>query len=192
MTLISKLELRKTLLSKRRQVTATERQIAGQEAAKLFSATEIFQQSQHIACYYPLLNEFDCLPIIQEIWAAKKNCYLPVSTTDKKLDFLSYQENTKLQPNQYLIFEPVGMANISLDELDIVLLPLVGFDSQGNRLGMGGGYYDRTFEIMRNTNNQKCLLIGLAYEFQQVPALPEDPWDVALDGVLTEERIIFV
>ncbi len=190
MTIISKLELRKTLLTKRRQVTAIERQVAGQEAAKLFSATEIFQNSQHIACYYPLPNEFDCLPIIQAIWTAKKNCYLPISTIDKKLEFVIYQENTELQPNQYLILEPTGTASIALDELDVVFFPLVGFDPQGNRLGMGGGYYDRTFEIMRNTNNQKCQLIGLAYEFQQVPALPEDPWDVALDGVLTEKRII--
>ncbi len=191
MTIISKQELRQMLLIKRREVNAAERQITGQQAARLFIATELFQKSQHIACYYPLSDEFNCLPIIQAIWDANKKCYLPRAKPDKTLDFVRYQANMTLQPNRYQILEPTDVDKIALDELDIVLFPLVGFDNQGNRLGMGSGYYDRTFEIMQNVNSKKCYLIGLAYELQEVPALPQDPWDVALDGVLTEERVIF-
>lgn len=188
----SKTELRQQLLTKRRAVDVAARHAAAAEAAALFSATKFFHHSQHIACYYPLEDEFDCLPIIEKVWAADKQCYLPfvTSKTEKVLDFVNYHSGDKLQPNRYKILEPTQVRKIALDDLDVVLLPLVGFDQQGNRLGMGGGYYDRTFEMIRQQQHKKCYLIGLAYEVQEVAELPCDPWDVGLDVVITEKRVV--
>jgi 5-formyltetrahydrofolate cyclo-ligase len=71
--------------------------------------------------------------------------------------------------------------------LDVILMPLVAFDGQGNRLGMGAGYYDRTLAFLRHRRHwRKPRIIGLAYEFQRMPALPAEPWDVPLDGIITE------
>ena len=159
------------------------------QAAKILQSSLLFQQSQHIACYYPYKNEFDCLPIIQKIWQAKKNCYLPV-LTQKTLGFAKYQENTELQLNRYNILEPSHKHFIVLENLDLVLLPLLGFDFQGNRLGMGAGFYDYTFQALRFM--KKPFLLGLGYAVQHVSILPQDPWDVVLDGILTEKNLILL
>lgn len=187
MKLNNKVELRRELLAKRKTIDATLRQQAAEQAAQLLVKTEIFQKSQHIGCYLAAANEFDCSSIIKKIWAAKKNCYLPVllSNGEQLLKFVQYHENTLLRPNRYKILEPVDEESIPLNKLDLVIAPLVGFDSEGHRLGMGGGYYDRTF-----TTKTHCLM-GLAYELQQVAELPQEPWDVMLDGIITEKEVVF-
>jgi len=184
---LNKAKLRNLLQARRRQIAFVERQRASVSAALLLLNTDIFRQSQQIACYYPLNDEFDCLPIIQEVWRAKKNCYLPVLSPDtQQLDFILYQEETVLKPNRYNIPEPMNNDFIATEKLDLVVLPLLGFDGQGNRLGMGAGYYDRTFQTLQKTP----FLLGLGYEEQSVSHIPHDPWDVRLNGVVTEKRII--
>jgi len=191
MDAISKMELRRILLTRRHQISAVERQAAAAKAAALLLNTDIFKQSQHIACYYPFNNEFDCLPIITAIWQANKNCYLPIISSDDSagLAFVCYQQNTLLQPNRFHIPEPASEDFFTAEKLDLVLLPLVGFDARGNRLGMGAGYYDRTFKTSKNI--RQCFLLGLAYEAQEIFSIPHDEWDVSLNGVLTEKRMIF-
>ena len=164
-------------------MSLTERQDAAQAAREILCNSAVFQNSQHIACYYPLNNEFDCLPIIQAIWEKHKHCYLPV-LSDNLLCFKRYQATTRLQTNRYNIPEPVSEESIAVERLNLVIVPLVGFDTRGNRLGMGAGYYDRTFQAL------DCYLLGLAYAAQQAPDLPVDPWDVRLHAVLTEKNLI--
>ncbi|EKD54540.1 MAG: hypothetical protein ACD_60C00072G0009 [uncultured bacterium] len=188
----SKSTFRTVLLSKRRAISLSDRHQAAEQAAKLFVAMDLFQHSQHIACYYPMQDEFDCLPIIQHIWRAEKKCYLPSLVADeKKLDFFSYQQNDSLQLNRYKIPEPVNKKKIAIEQLDIVLMPLVGFDLAGHRLGMGLGYYDKTFDFLRTSANKACYLFGLAFTVQCVDSLPYDSWDIPLDGVITEKNIIY-
>jgi 5-formyltetrahydrofolate cyclo-ligase len=186
---LSKVTLRNLLKARRGEKSSAERQAAAANAALLFTNSDIFQQSQQIACYYPFSDEFDCLSIIQEIWRAKKNCYLPVlSLTDSGyLNFVLYNPETMLKPNRYQIPEPVHQDSIVIEKLDLVLVPLLGFDLQGNRLGMGAGYYDRTFQ----TKTAKPFLLGVAYEEQCVSHVPHDSWDVTLNGVITQKRIIY-
>lgn len=98
-----------------------------------------------------------------------------------------------MKPNQYGISEPDIPISHQLKpiELDIVLMPLVAFDLNGNRLGMGGGFYDRSFSfLMRRKSNKKPRLIGVAYDFQEIETLDSDSWDVPLDAVVTESRLI--
>lgn len=168
------------------------RNTAAQQALALFTQDGLFTEHQHFACYLARREEFDCSPIIKALWQANKACYLPVLSTEQsgQLNFVRYQENDAVHLNRLRILEPNDGETIDPQKLDVVLLPLVGFDLEGNRLGMGGGYYDKTFSFIRNHIGIKPILIGLAYELQQVHELPHDEWDVKLSGILTEKRII--
>lgn len=126
---------------------------------------------------------------MKAILASGKKCYLPILIDDKKLQFASYQLGDVLQLNRYKILEPTSSSLFPVQKLDLVLVPLVGFDQEGNRLGRGGGYYDCTFSFLRD-KQCKPLLLGLGYEQQKIDPLPKNDLDVKLDGVLTEHRLI--
>jgi 5-formyltetrahydrofolate cyclo-ligase len=151
--------------------------------------TTLFKHNQNFACYVAVENEFDCAPIMKAVWEAKKNCYLPILSKTSTLAFGVYESDTILKLNRYHILEPDTSSYFPLEQLDVVLMPLVGFDLQGHRLGMGGGYYDRTFQFLLDKTIRKPFMLGLAYEFQKIEHIPTDPWDVAMDSVLTEEKL---
>lgn len=156
----------------------------------MFIEQPLFKESREIACYYPYSDEIDSRPLIEEIWRANKNCYLPVLAEGdaKTLHFARYQPNDLLHLNRYQIYEPEDKENLSPEKFDLVILPLVGFDPEGHRLGTGGGYYDRTFSFLIGKQLKKPILIGLAYELQLVEQFPHDAWDVPLNGILTEKK----
>lgn len=151
---------------------------------------EIYKKSRHIACYLPLKHEFDTSPIIHEL-QQNKICYLPVLKENNTLSFIRYDQNDGLHFNRYSILEPVELTyQISPEELDIVIMPLVAFDEKGHRLGAGGGFYDRTFHFLLNHSIQKPILIGLGYAAQKAEDLPEEKWDVKLNAMLTEKTFV--
>ena len=142
-----------------------------------------------------IAEEFDTYPIIEMIWRAGKKCYLPVvsAAIPKSLDFYLYEKEDVLVPNQYGILEPeqTNKSPFPLEQLEIVLVPLIGFDLQGHRLGTGGGYYDRSFAFLLSLPKpHQPYLMGLGYQCQAVDALPVDAWDVSLEGLLTEKKLI--
>lgn len=187
----NKTEIRQTLLGKRRAVMAEQRRVAGQAAKQLLVTSSLFYSSQHIACYLGQEDEFDCTPLIQEIWRVRKKCYLPVLSLQKtsSLEFVAYHPDDHLRLNRYQIFEPTSGESLAPEKLDLVIVPLVAFDAQGRRVGMGGGYYDRTFAFKRDGTWSKPYLLGLGYQLQQIAEVPGQPWDVSLDGVLTEKKL---
>lgn len=129
--------------------------------------------------------------IIDAVWKAGKICYLPVLTSDKTLHFARYQRDDELQINQYHIPEPVGRQHfIPAEKLDLVLTPLVAFDRVGNRIGTGGGYYDRTFAFLFNKPEIVPYMLGVAYQLQECNEIQPEPWDIKLNGVLTENGVI--
>lgn len=189
----TKLQLRKHFRYLRSQVEPAYKQKTAKTVANLLADQPLFLQSQHIACYLPAKEELDTSCILDLIWKANKQCYLPVvaNTEAKELQFVEYHQSDALQLNQYSIAEPVNRdIVIKPSQLDIVIMPLVAFDLRGGRLGMGGGYYDRTFQFLRSSTDKKPKLIGLAYAAQQADLLPLDSWDMMLDGVLTEKGFI--
>ncbi len=178
---------------KRIAVSDMERNKAAQQAVAILMQDVVFSTAKNIACYLARTEEFDSTPIIQAIWAAKKNCYLPVLSSHEEgyLHFVPYQANDQLQLNKYRILEPQNKTTYPTERLDLVIMPLVGFDIEGHRLGAGGGYYDKTFAFAKNAAQKKPILMGLAYEFQCLHALPRDEWDVPMDAVVTERQIRF-
>ncbi len=109
----------------------------------------------------------------------------------KSLNFARYDEGDELQPNQHLVPEPVSTQHIIHPEkLDLVLLPVLAFDAMGDRLGTGGGYYDRTFAFMFAKPLKSPFLLGLGFAAQSCNDIHPEPWDVKLHGMLTEKEII--
>jgi 5-formyltetrahydrofolate cyclo-ligase len=154
--------------------------------------SSLFLRSKHIAFYLANDGEIDLQPLIQQAWAMGKQCYLPVlcPAFHKRLWFAPYQAETPMQRNIFGILEPrLPWRDMRpIFSLDLILTPLVAFDLQGNRLGMGGGFYDRSLAYLQQRRYwRKPRLVGTAYEFQQVAQLPKAVWDVPLHGVITEQ-----
>ena len=144
--------------------------------------------------YLPNDGEIDLWPLIHKAWKLGKNVYLPALHKPglERMVFVKYEQHSHLIRNRFGIPEPQYSRRkvIAHHSLDLVLMPLVAFDQKGNRLGMGGGYYDRTFAYLNTrTRWNKPKLVGTAYDFQEVDSLPSDPWDVPLDGIVTPTRL---
>ncbi len=188
----SKTALRQKLIKLRQEFSVDFRKRAAEAAAEIFLKTPHFSNHQHFACYHAQKSEMDTAPLINKIWGAKKQCYLPVINTppNKVLQFVHYEPHSQLKKNDHKIFEPIASQEISLHNLEVIIAPLLGFDLQGNRLGMGLGYYDHTLSYLYEQNKKKCIYLGLAYAIQCVDRIQADIWDIPLDGVITEQQFI--
>lgn len=176
-------QLRQQMRETRQKLTALQQQQATQhiteQALKL-----IEQQVKNIALYLAFDGEISTQPLIKQLWQQDKNVYLPVLHPFCKghLLFLRYLPDTPMKANKFGIFEPhLNVQNvIPLDQLDVIFTPLVAFDQRGNRLGMGGGFYDRTLQ----NSQRRFITVGLAHQCQQVEALPIESWDIPLEHIL--------
>jgi 5-formyltetrahydrofolate cyclo-ligase len=156
------------------------------------------QRARRIALYWPADGEIDPRALMQRAPCRAKRFYLPVLNPLKPrqrqgaLWFVRYRPGERLQPNRFGIPEPIrrGPHLIRPLCLDLMILPLVGFDVQGHRLGMGGGFYDRTLAFRRrHAQWRRPRLIGVAHECQRLEYIEPRPWDVRLDAILTEVRL---
>lgn len=183
-------QLRKTIRTQRQQLsTKMQQQAAADLAAKVLNSN-LITTSQHIALYLANDGELDTFALIQALWQLGKTVYLPVlhPFVAGYLIFVSYDKDTPLYPNKFGIPEPLAACNrlIPLQQLDIIFTPLVAFDAVGNRLGMGGGYYDRTVSQLRPDSH--CQVIGLAHCCQQIDAVPAEAWDIPLKQIITPAK----
>jgi len=190
-TLLNKLVLRKKYRELRADIKENIRHESAVAAAQLLAKHPLFQISRHIACYHSYKDEFQTGPIMEAIWQAGKICYLPVLADAKSLQFVRYNHEDELQLNQHLIPEPVNRQQIiHAEKLDLVLTPLVAFDREGNRIGTGGGYYDRSFAFLFNHPDKAPFMLGLAYQVQEyLEKIQAEPWDIKLNGILTESEL---
>lgn len=178
--------LRQSLRQRRQRLDAQFRRQHAETLCAHFGQHDLFRHSRHTAFYQACHGEADPAPLLAAARAGGRHCYLP-RLHEQQLQFLRVEAGETLRPNRFGIAEPAWdpLRLIANTDLDLVLLPLVAFDAAGSRLGMGGGYYDRSFAFRRQAGGRPWL-IGLAYAFQEVPQLHRADWDVPLDGVLTE------
>lgn len=190
--------IREAMKNKRASLSDHASNYASQRIHQFLFQSDLFQQAAHIACYIDTKGEVRTDRIIKMILNANKHCYLPClarSENDTKntreLHFAEFTIDTPMIKNRFDIPEPnlAEVSLINLDQLDCVLLPLVAFDQKGNRLGMGSGYYDRTF-FNNASVHHPLKLIGLAYDFQCSNDIQSFDHDVPLDAVITESGII--
>lgn len=166
------------------------RQLSAQLARRAFASLTIARASR-IAAFMSRDGEVDVLPLMMRLIAIGKRIYVP-QIDGPRLHFLPMYEGVPLSVHAYGILEPdlPPQHRCKASSLDIVLTPLVAFDNEGNRLGMGGGYYDRTFGyLLRRQRRRKPIMLGVAFEFQRLAGIKAEPWDVALDGVVTERGV---
>ena len=161
---------------------------AGQACCHHIQTLFAQHRPQQVACYLAQDGEMDLSLTIQWLRQQGATCYLPILHPVRQgyLWFAPYDPESEMTQNRYGIDEPqYDIRSVRVPwEMDWVLMPLVGFDRQGNRLGMGGGFYDRSFAAHRPT------MIGCAYALQCVPSIPTDPWDKGMDIIVTEQEII--
>ncbi|MEX1033614.1 MAG: 5-formyltetrahydrofolate cyclo-ligase [Cellvibrionaceae bacterium] len=186
--------IRSRMRSQRRALSPHAQDQAARELDKLLGRQPLFQRSRHIAFYRAADGEIDPHRLLQSALHRKKRCYLPAlhPSQSGKLKFIQFNGLTPLESNRYGIAEPpMGSGRcMPANQLDLVLLPLVAFDFQGARLGMGAGFYDRTFAFKAGQGRQSPILVGLAHGCQGVPSLPVEPWDVPLTAIATESGLI--
>jgi 5-formyltetrahydrofolate cyclo-ligase len=190
----SQTELRRDLRAKRRALSPAEQRAHAGNLARLLGKHPAFLHARRVAAYWAADGELNPFPLFRLAHARHKHCHLPVLRPHptRKLWFLDYRFDEPLTKNVYGIPEPaLRSGRIRLPwALDLLLMPLVGFDANCNRLGMGGGFYDRTLAYLRLRRCwRRPLLIGIAHECQRVERMETNPWDVPLDLVVTEERI---
>jgi 5-formyltetrahydrofolate cyclo-ligase len=172
----------------------TRRHAASSVFALLRNIREYINASR-VAVYFPMGGEMDTSAICADLWQRRKLCYLPrmIERPVINLGFARYTADTPMTANRFGIPEPDMPSNtwLSAQHLDLVLLPLVAFDRTGNRLGMGGGYYDSAMASRRSAGTlRRPRLYGLAYAEQEVANISTEPWDIPLDGIVTEQEII--
>lgn len=190
----SRQKIRARIRRQRRQLNDSERAACAWQLAMHAGKDRLVQNSQHIAVYLPADGEIDPQPLMQQLWAQGKTLYLPVLVTfpAPRLWFTAYAPGDRLVANRFGIAEPARThyRRIKPMGLDLVMAPLVAFDLGGDRLGMGGGYYDRTFGFLNKRKHwRKPDLMGLAYELQKQKHIQPEPWDVKLSAVATEAAV---
>lgn len=184
--------LRQTIRRQRRALTHSEAAVCAEQLAQQARKHPLLLHSHRIAAYLSNDGEMDPYPLLQSLWSAGKQVYLPVLVpfSRQTLWFARFNPDDMLAVNRFGIPEPVQRRLIKPSALDLVLTPLVAFDAAGHRIGMGGGYYDRTFAFLRQRQHwHKPSLLGLAYEFQKQATIKPNKWDVPLDAIATEARI---
>lgn len=160
-------------------------------ASRIVARTGAFHRADKLAFYLPNDGELDPGRLMERARALHKRCYLPVIDTmlGERLAFAPYQPGTPLRANRFGIPEPQVPRKFweTPRMLDVIYAPLVAFTPSGERLGMGGGFYDRTLEMRRHFNLwRRPRVFGLALELQKREWLPTEPWDIAIDGIATE------
>jgi 5-formyltetrahydrofolate cyclo-ligase len=184
-------QLRKQLRAQRRSLTAQQQKLHGQRVAKQLINSALFLRSKRIAFYLSADGEIDLTPVLTRAQKMGKECFLPVihKGPQYSLWFCKYQPGDKLIQNRFGIHEPDHLKYPPVKPwgLDLILMPLVAFDTECNRLGMGGGYYDRTLSFLHTRKRWRSpCLIGIAHDCQKVDKLSVKSWDIPLQGVVTE------
>lgn len=189
-SLLNRQDIRQHVRHLRRNLTSEQQAVAADLLAEHALNFAPIAHAQHIALFLPVDGELNTRPLIAKLWQQKKQVCLPVlhPFSPGNLLFLRYTPETQLIPNKLRIPEPpLDITQlVTLDQLDVMLVPLVAFDHDGQRLGMGGGFYDRT---LQNWQQHGFLPVGLAHDCQRVERLPVAAWDVPLPAILTPSRL---
>jgi 5-formyltetrahydrofolate cyclo-ligase len=190
---LSRSQLRSLLRQQRRALDKQAQRQAARALYRQLAQHPVFRRARHIALYLPNDGEIDPRLLLQAAQRRGKATYLPILSPwpRTRMVFQRVRQHEKMSSNRFGIAEPAARRSRQRRAwaLDLILMPLVGFDEHGGRLGMGGGFYDRSLAYRtRHVNWHKPTLIGLAHECQKVERLALTRWDVELDIVVTAQR----
>ena len=196
--------LRQSLRAKRRHLTKMKQHQHAKKITQRIIHSRLYKRSRHIALYLAADGEVDLSFLINKLHSSSdsghsKKCYLPVIVSRRHaiIHFAPYEKHTRLKKNCFGILEPVYQKKQlkTALQMNLILAPLVGFDKQGNRMGMGGGYYDRALQHLKSGDSRsrsfKPGFVGIAHEVQGVQRLESHTWDIALNAIVTERRLSY-
>lgn len=188
----SRRHIRQSIRHTRNSLTPQEQHQAATDLVLQCANDPYIQKAKSVAIYLSVDGEINTSLLIDWLWQQGKSVTLPVIHPFSKghLLFLEYNKDTPLILNKYQILEPKldKTQVVPVNQLDVIITPLVAFDHLGNRLGMGGGYYDRTL-VNWEQNQTGPMPIGIAHACQQVDVLPIESWDVSLSRIITPKQI---
>jgi len=182
--------LRQTLLARRQALTPAMVHAASMRVCERIRALDRWASAREVLLYWPVRGEVDTRALLAELWARKVTVLMPRCRPDApgEMDIACATCESDLKPGMFSIMEP-GAHNcpaVNRCEPDLALLPGVGFDRRGFRLGFGGGYYDR---LLAGPDMAETLTVGLCHAFQLVDELPTEPWDKPVNLICTDEEL---
>lgn len=183
---MDKIQLRKSYLEKRMALSSQEINNYNRRILENFQTFPL-QKSSKILVYYPIetYHEVNTIPIIEYLWSRNMEVYLPKISGENMQAFL-YTPETLLLTHQWKMKEPEGSKALEAQKLNMVILPLLACDWQGNRVGFGKGFYDRYLATCRS----EVIKLGLSFFPPIEQKIPIDSWDIPLNYCVTPERIV--
>lgn len=175
---MKKEDVRRRVKAQKSILDESERITAAQAVFDMLEKTAAFMMSDHILMYHSLPDELPTTTFLDK-WSGRKHFYLP-RVNGLNLEILPY-DRSRLALGTFHIEEPTGDETVSVNDIELVIVPAVGYDSRGNRVGRGKGYYDRLLAESRATK------VGVAYDFQVVDEIESEPHDVRVDIVITDK-----
>ena len=201
--MFTRTDLRKVVRYRRQQLTTQQQKQASESFKQRLIKHDKVHKAKRIALYLANDSELDAIDFIHWCWQQNKEVYLPVlhPFCSGHLLFLRYQQETVMTKNKYGILEPLlDVTQVCpVNQLELLFTPLVAFDNKGSRLGMGGGFYDRTLaswykekitSAIKITTN-KLYPIGIAHDCQQVEIIPVEVWDIPLPEIITPSKTYY-
>ncbi len=182
---LDKKEIRKRMLAKRQELSNEEVGEKSQQICARLKKLDIFCRSKNICLYMPVRNEVDVTLLFEIVWESKKQLWLPrVDKNTGQMRFFSYGKDTPLMKGMYNILEPDGTRCLVPDETTLVVMPGAVFSRNRERIGYGGGYYDRFL-----AENDMCRTVAVCYDFQILKSIPAQLHDIKPEMIISEERI---
>ena len=180
---MSKFKLRSKILNLRKINLYKKLRLCPERVFKFLKKNKI--NFKNVGGYYPCNYEIDDLEILNFLRNKRAHISLPIVRENNLMDFFQWINEEPLKINKYGIAEPISLKKIYPD---IIFIPLVAYDKNLNRLGYGGGFYDRYIEKIVKV--KKIIKIGLAFSYQELKVIPISKFDKKLDFIITEKKII--
>ncbi|VGO20123.1 5-formyltetrahydrofolate cyclo-ligase [Pontiella sulfatireligans] len=183
----TKQQLRSTIAAKRKMLDADWIEDASAKAIENLQSLPAFQSAKTVALYMAIGGEVRLEPLFAECWRLGKTTCIPVFNSSTRLyEMAEITENTRFETGNYGIPEPVAPNPVAIQEINLMVVPGVAFDASGNRLGRGGGYYDRLLDGFSGD------IVAVAFDFQILPQIPCDSYDRPVQIIATETKNIKV
>ena len=180
-----KKELRREIIKKRDKLDCMEKAIKDKKIIEKLKDTKEYKEAKGIFVYIGFGSEINTKILIEDALKDGKEVYVP-KVIKKEMVFIKINSLENLVTSSYGILEPVGdKSNFNVDNLGLIVMPGLAFDKQGNRLGYGGGYYDRFLSNIKDKRNK----IVLAYNLQIVDNIEAEEHDIKVDYIITNSRI---
>ncbi|HET6527209.1 MAG TPA: 5-formyltetrahydrofolate cyclo-ligase [Balneolaceae bacterium] len=182
-------QIRKRLLDQRQAISFKEWETSSKIIIEKLKQLSIFRAAKTVHCYVSIneRREVNTHPLIKEMIAGEKKVIISrTKFADESLSHFELHSFDDLSPNKWGVLEPVKGEKAVISEIDLVIVPMVGGDEKCNRIGYGGGFYDRFLKDVF------CSKVGLCFEQNIIEKLPIEPFDIPLDMIVTEGRIIGV